>query len=40
MEKDPKEAQACDEPKEKEPLTQSGTQGSCGCGCVPPIESR
>lgn len=25
---------------EKEPQDKSGKEGSCGCGCMPPIETK
>lgn len=25
---------------EKEPRDKSGKEGSCGCGCMPPIETK
>jgi hypothetical protein len=40
MTTDVKETQTQEKPEEKKPRDISDANGSCGCGCVPPIETK
>jgi len=37
---DVKETQIHEKPEENEPRDKNDASGSCGCGCVPPIEAK